>query len=973
MFMLLLKKLACGLALCLLVAGPAFAQGVPTGTISGQVVSDIGPLPGVTVTASSPNLQGVRTTVTSENGDYILPQLPPGDYVIMFTLDGFQTIQHETRVAPAQTMPVNVTLHVAQVAETVTVTAQLEPFAQTSQVSTSFRQDLMDRLPTARTLNAAVLLAPGVQATGPAGNITMSGATSFESLFMINGVVVNENIRGQAHALFIEDAIQETTVQTAGVSAEYGRFAGGVVNAITRSGGNQFSGSVRTGFTNDSWRARTPFGEPKDDTTVPTYTFTLGGPVLRDHIWFFGAGRLEERTAARQTTHTLLGYTFIDDERRWEGKITGSITPNHTFRGSYIYGNRDQSNDSFGVVMDQRSLYNRSLPSDLTSISYTGVLTPRLFVEAQMARKTFTFAGSGSQTTDLIEGTLLLDRARGNTRYWAPTFCAVCGDEERNNDNLMAKATYFLSTSNWGSHNLVFGYDTFNDVRLVNNHQSGSDYRILGTTSIIRGADIFPVFNNDGSTLIQWNPIYERSRGTDFRTHSLFFNDNWRYNSQFTFNLGMRYDRNDGKDSVGTSVATDSAFSPRLGVTYAPVADGRWTVNASFGRYVAAVANSIANSGSPGGSPATFQWQYRGPAINVGNPASPTSTPQALRTLFDWFEAQGGTNMPPALASLPGVATRIDGSLRSPSTWEFSTGVSRQLGQRGLARVDGIYRDFRDFYGSFTDMTTGQVTNDLGQVFDRTWVRNTNDVERKYVGVNMQVSYRLNRTTVGGNWTVSRARGNFDGENQASGPLTNAINAYPEYREARWNQPVGPLSIDATHKGRFWATYDLPLPARAGSLNVSGLQHINSGTPYEAAGLVDVRPYVVNPGYRTPQGGASLTYYFTERGAFRLPTTYRTDFAMNYSLRIPALRTTTLFAQGQILNLFNGTKLANPQFMNFTTLTRVNTTALQAFNPFTDTPAEGAHWQYGPNFGKATDYRAYQLPRTYLFSVGVRF
>lgn len=969
----MLRRLLITFSLCVLTAGPALAQGVPTGTISGQVTSAVGPLPGVTVIAASPNLQGVRTTVTSDNGDYIFALLPPGEYTITFTLDGFQTIEQQIRLAAAQTMPVNATMAVAQLEEMVTVTATIEDFAQTSAVATSFRQDLLDRLPTTRTLNAAVLLAPGVQATGPAGNIAMSGATSFESLFMINGVVVNENIRGQAHSLFIEDAIQETTIQTAGVSAEYGRFAGGVVNAITRSGGNAFSGSFRTSLTNDSWRATTPFGEPKDDTTIPTYAFTLGGPVLRDRIWFFSAGRLEEQSVARQTQHTLLPYTFVDDEQRWEGKLTGSVTPNHTFRGSYIYGRRDQANDAFGNIMDERSLNNRSLPNDLTSINYSGILTQHFFVEAQYSRKTFAFKGSGAQTTDLIEGTLLLDRQRGNTRYWSPTFCAVCGDEQRDNENIMAKATYFLSTGNWGSHNLVFGYDTFNDIRLVNNHQSGSDYRILGTTSIIQGTSIFPVFNNDGSTIIQYNPIFERSRGTDFRTHSVFFNNNWRYNSHLTFNLGVRYDRNDGKDSVGTSVSRDSAWSPRLGVTYDPTGDGRWTVNGSFGRYVAAIANSIANSGSPGGSPATFQWQYRGPAINTGDPASPIATPQALQTLFEWFAAQGGTNMPPALASLPGVATQIDGSLRSPSTYEGSIGVSRQLGQRGLVRVDGIFRGFRDFYGSFTDMTTGKVTNDLGQVFDRTWVRNTNDVERDYVGLNTQVSYRLLRTTLGGNWTISRAYGNFDGENQASGPLTAPLNSYPEYKEARWNYPSGPLSIDQRHKVRLWATYDLPLPAGLGSVNVSGLQHINSGVPYEAVGPVDARPFVPNPGYQTPQGGTSVNYYFTPRGEFRLPATYRTDLALNYDFRIGALRNTGLFVQAHVLNLFNGVALDSPQFMNFSVLTRSNNAAMQAFNPFLETPVEGVHWQRGPNFGQATDYRAHQVPRTYRFSLGVRF
>ena len=92
----------------------------------------------------------------------------------------------------------------------------------------------------------------------------MAGALSFESQYLINGVVVNENLRGQALNLFIEDAIQETKISTGAISAEYGRFGGGVVNMITKSGGNTFSGSFRTTFNNDGWRSLTPYPDRSD-------------------------------------------------------------------------------------------------------------------------------------------------------------------------------------------------------------------------------------------------------------------------------------------------------------------------------------------------------------------------------------------------------------------------------------------------------------------------------------------------------------------------------------------------------------------------------------------------------------------------------------------------------------------------------------------------------------------------------------
>ena len=276
-------------------------QGSPTGTISGRVTSGTGSLPGVTVTATSPALQGSRVAVSSDNGDFILPVLPPGTYKVTFELQGFRTAEHSANLGAGQTVPLDIAMTVAGTAETVNVTGTLENFAQLAAVSTSYKAADIAALPSDRTLNATVLLAPGVSSTGPSTNsqdsstqaITIAGAMSFENLFLVNGVVLNENIRGQAVPLFIEDAVQETTVTSGAVSAEFGRFSGGVVNAVTKSGGNDFSGSFRTTFTNDSWRELTPHpNDTKVDDVVPAYEFTAGGPVARDRLWFFGAGRV---------------------------------------------------------------------------------------------------------------------------------------------------------------------------------------------------------------------------------------------------------------------------------------------------------------------------------------------------------------------------------------------------------------------------------------------------------------------------------------------------------------------------------------------------------------------------------------------------------------------------------------------------------------------------------------------------------
>ena len=139
------------------------------GTISGHVVDSQGlALPGVTVNASSPNLQGIRTVISSENGDYIITLLPSGSYTISFELSGFQNVTKTVALAPTQTLPLDATMGPAAISETVNVVGKTaDVLMQTAQVATNFKQDLIATLPTNRNINATLLQAPGVHATGP--------------------------------------------------------------------------------------------------------------------------------------------------------------------------------------------------------------------------------------------------------------------------------------------------------------------------------------------------------------------------------------------------------------------------------------------------------------------------------------------------------------------------------------------------------------------------------------------------------------------------------------------------------------------------------------------------------------------------------------------------------------------------------------------------------------------------------------
>jgi hypothetical protein len=1001
-------------ALALAAATPAFAQ-TTTGTISGRVSDpqNLG-VPGVTVTASAPTLQGTRETVTSENGDYILTLLPSGVYTITFQLSGFGTQSRTVTVAPAQTVPLSVEMGPAALTETVNVVApRVDVLTDTAQVGTNFTQALINLLPTGRDLNATLLMAPGVRPSGPGGNFSINGSVSFENLFLVNGVTLNENIRGTAPDLYIEDAVQETTVATAGVSAEFGRFTGGVVNVITKSGGNTFSGSFRDTLNNDDWRRLTPFEETavggqggvdlRIDRVVPTYEYTFGGPVMRDRLWFFVAGRLQKQESGRNTAITNIPYTFIQDSKRFEYKGTYSLDSNHRFVAAYTKSFRTEENYTFNqnASMDLASLGTRELPEDLFTFNYTGVVTSKLFVEGRFSQRQLSFIGTGSRFTDLERGTLLLDRSRGNTRYWADTFCGVCTPyEQRDNQDLFAKGTYFLSTRGTGSHSMTFGYDNFNDKRQANNHQSGSDYRILGTSTIIQGTNIFPQFLGNGTTIIQWNPILVDSFGSNFRTHSAFYNDAWRVTDRMTANLGLRYDKNSGQDQAGRTVITEDAWSPRLGVVLDPFGDGRWSVTGSVAKYVTAVANSIADASAAAGNPQTRQYIYRGPDINPPGTVNPVSSDVAIRQVFAWYDANGGSNLPlNGAPNIPGV-TPIIGDLSSPDVWEYAAGVNRQFGSRAAVRADYVFRDYGNFYADFT--APGSVArDDEGRAYDLVTIGNDNDLAvRRYSGLSLQGTYRAGSFDLGGHYTLSRTWGNVEGETVANGPIRFSGTAYPEYKRAEWNYPVGDLSSDQRHRSRLWLNYN---PGFARGLTLSVVEVMESGVPYAAGGReidvigsstsgVDPRTYLTNPGYLTPPPGTNTPYYYTARDAFRTQGQMRTDFGATYAYRVPGARTAELFFQLQVLNLFNQFQLCacgatafgtgsagnaggvNIQRLNTAVLTPVNTPArFAAFNPFTTTPVRGVNWDLGPIFGLATSRFAWTTPQSARVTFGVRF
>ncbi|NJL29085.1 MAG: TonB-dependent receptor [Thermoanaerobaculia bacterium] len=1010
------------LGICLLASlmlVPQILAQNPTGTVTGRVTDkDGGSLPGVTVTATSPNLQGTRTTQSGANGDFKLGVLPPGEYKLTYELEGFATAVKNVKVSAAQSVLADVTMQLSEVIEEIVVTSNYETISETQTVASTYTKEEVESLPVNRTIVESVALAPGVHQTGPKGsgvrngNVSISGAMSFENLWLINGVVINENLRGQSLPLFIEDAVQETTTATAGVSAEYGRFTGGVVNVITKSGGNDFSGSLRVSLENESWGEKTPLQEARNTKTADVnneaYEATLGGPFWRDKIWFFLAGRSEDtETVGTTNSRTSLSFPRTSAEDRFEGKLTLALTPSHSLVGSYLDIDFARTGNFFGTILDLRSVTSRTDPQSIKSGNYTGILSSSFFVEAQYSEREFQIAVGSGGPRDLINGTLIRDRATGGQNFWSPQFCGFCETEERNNDNALAKGSYFLTSEGAGTHDLTFGYDTFTDIRFSVNHQTGSDFQVWAQRVVINQNDpntIYPVLDGVGSRswVVWWPPVgLDQVRPTDFKTNSFYVNDSWQLNENWSFNLGVRYDANDGKDSGGNKTAEDSKISPRLGVSYDVKGDGDLVFNASYGTYVSALANTRGDSTSTGGALAAIMSAYQGPAINVNCQPDGTNcvTPdQALATLFEWYTrpvSQGGfggvtditqdiSGINQALliyTSFPGATSRIDpaGGIKSPSADEFTFGATKRLGNKGLVRADIVYRDWTDFYSDRTEVppSAGVVQTPSGPA-DLTTVGNFgNDIlTREYLGLNLQARYRVSeKFQISGNYTWSDTKGNINGETSGSGPTSLSPLAQPEYIDPRWNLPEGKLGTHQKHKFRVWGIYDF-IDNERHSLNASVLFNFFSGTPYGLVGSIDSLTYVNNPGYAVPP--ANVTYYYTARDAFYTDDITRTDITVNYAFRWKLFgKSIEVFLQPEIINVFDEDGVID---VNTTSFSDPTNSGLASFNPFTTTPVQGVNFAPTPGdangfsgFGLPQEKEDFQEPLTYRFSVGFRF
>jgi hypothetical protein len=958
---------------------PAYAQGTQTGTLSGSVTSNDGAsLPGVTASITSPALLGERSTVTDVSGAFFFRALPPGSYKVRYALAGFATIERSVAVALATPAVADASMAVATVEETIEVVGEAPSILTTTQVATNLKyEETVDKLAMNRNPAAIADLSAGLTDNGPnIGQITIGGAFAYDNVFLLNGVDINDNLFGTTNNLFIEDALQEIQVLTNGISAEYGRFSGGVVNAVTKSGGNTFSGSWRTDVTNNAWQDESLVednaiargtGQPHTDDMIFLHTATLGGPVVKDRLWFFGAWRHEN--AQTPNVLSVVGTPFITTakNRRYEGKLTGRIAANHNVQVDYIkQTNEDGDRASLNttVAMDLRTLVDRETPADLVIARYDGAISSNMFVEAQYSRKELGFRGTGGTDEAITESPF---RTRGGggipngNHYNAPYFSSF-DPEDRNNRQFAGALSYFLSTGSTGRHDLKLGGEYFTSSRTGGNSQSATGF-VFSNDVVVSGGQpvldssgrMIPMFVPNVSQVTNWRSV--QGAQIFLNTFSVYLNDRWQLNNHLSFNLGARFERHSSDATqAGITSITSSAIVPRLGATFDVKGDGQWILQGTYAHYAGKAAETQFADNTNVGTPAGVTYTYQGPA-GQGIGFAPGFNLANYRIVA---------------GSFPTANVFIVDDLETPVTKEWTLQAGTRLGNKGELKAVYTNRKTTNFLDDFITIDLGKTTVVDGGVnfgtFDNNLIRNTDDINRReYQALLFIANYRVTADwAVGANWTYQiKNDANFEGEAANQPGSYSIIHDRPEFYNAERHFPFGRTDDYQANKVRLYTVYDVHL-GKAGTASLGGVYRYDSPLFYSlTTGNVPITTIQrsLDPGYARPP--TTQTIFYGGRGSGEYEAAHLVDFSVSYE--VPVYKSAAPFFKAELRNAFN----SQPLIGFDTTVTADN-------NGPRDALGLPTQFVRGTNFGTPTQghnatFPHVPVPREFRFSVGLRF
>jgi len=641
--------------LVLLLAGVAFAQSGQTGTISGKVVTADGlALPGVAVTLKSPAIVMAQlTTVTNENGIFRFPNLAPGMYEVTLELDGFNTsVRKSMQLFANQVMSLDFTMQMKTLQEAIVVTGQAPTVdKQTTTKAINMDKEYLKSLPSTRTLATYFNMVPGV--TGD----TAHGGTQMDNSYNLDGVNMGDPATGTQGSSFGTDIMEEISVQTGGLSAEYGSVRGAMVNIITKSGGNNYSGTASFYYNHEKLKADNTKGtvlEGKKSGNKYGYepVVTLGGPIVKDRLWFF------VNLSMNKTASFVAGYPYDKPGSGMEVPITQyypylklTYQPNQKNKFIFSYSYSDRKNDHRGasIYSLESTTYKQKSPTHVINAHWTRFFGNNLYTNLKL--------GINKMKLDFV--------AKGDeTEYWDMDTGLESGNYWRNKDlnqrdryNLNFDATTFVDNF-LGTHEIKFGAEAqwANvdwTIKLIDDPASGDSaidyYTQNGVKYYYDGLDL----KNNGFT-----------RKDQMRDYFLFLQDTWNPIPRLTLNLGLRLDYNTVVWPEQNNISKKQTplewtnLSPRLGANFDIFGDGKTVLKASFARYTAANQTGWVNTAHLNGWEGYYHYYAEGTPIGQ----KPTVIAREV-----W-----------ASPSTTKVGYK-DHDLKAPYTDEITIGIEREL------------------------------------------------------------------------------------------------------------------------------------------------------------------------------------------------------------------------------------------------------------------------------------------------------
>ena len=704
------QRAVLALGVFVLVA-PANAQ-IEQGRLTGIVTDAQGAvLPGVTVTATSPALIGTQTTITESDGRYRFPSLPPGRYVLTYELSGFQTVRRENIVlALGQTLSVDMSLQLATLQETVTVTGE-SPLVdtQSTKVGSEFNAERLETIPSATDIWAALGQAPGVRMLGfDVGGSHKSQQVGYESFGVRNqNRVVTEGVdttEGTGGAGIYQDffAHEEISVSAAGGDVTMSTPGSAVFSSI-KSGGNEFRA-----LNNLTYEGENFVGNNLDDETAargftgqPNLLFweghtDVGGPIKRDRVWFFVAYnhfKIDKIISGVPAEFSDLG---VFDNFTIKG--TGKLTQNDTLIGYYQWGRKFKPRRGLSVTVGPETILAQDSRSWMYNGQHQRVWTNRMFSDVRVGL--FGFGWPMVPAVDFASNPPRIDTA-SQVQTGAGWLAGSEGGPftfDRNKPQVFATLNYFLPTGR-GSHDLKFGGEWLDDQsKFANNGASGQIFYRDRNAVVdeIRLTDLGELggFGSD------WTGADDRNERI-----ALFFQDRWTPTNRLTLTFGVRWDRQRPhyESSIRNPVLSDvfppttvpaqtlltsSKVVPRIGVSYDVLGDGKSVLKAFYGRYYFNFADRFSNL-NPGG---TNRRDYRFNDLN-GN------------RLYDGTQELGTL-----VGSAGGSSTTLDPNLKTPYADEFNVAFERQFWGESSARVAYVRKMSRDEFATFNVLREGQFT-----------------------------------------------------------------------------------------------------------------------------------------------------------------------------------------------------------------------------------------------------------------------